>query len=119
MKYLLYIILLAFTSFKAQSQINNAKTEIVKVFGNCGMCQSTIEKAAFKNKIAKANWNEDTKLATVTYDSTQTNLNAVLKNIALAGYDNESFTAPAAAYNKLPGCCKYERKKEPNTVKKQ
>ena len=33
----------------------------------------------------------------------------MLKNIALAGYDNEIFLAPDAAYNKLLGCCKYER----------
>ena len=95
-----------------QSQINNAKTETVKVYGNCGMCESTIEKAANKKKISKADWNEETKMATITYDSKKTNLNAVLKNIALAGYDNQSFLAPDEAYNKLPGCCKYEREKK-------
>lgn len=95
-----------------QSQINNAKTETVKVYGNCGMCESTIEKAASKKKISKADWNVDTKIATITYDSKKTTLDAVLKNIALAGYDNQSFLAPDAAYNKLPGCCKYDREKK-------
>lgn len=94
-----------------QSQINNAKTETVKVYGNCGMCETTIEKAANKKKISKADWNEETKIASITYDSKKTTLDAVLKNIALAGYDNQSFLAPDAAYNKLPGCCKYEREK--------
>jgi len=99
-----------------QSQINNAKTETVKVYGNCGMCETTIEKAANKKKISKADWNEETKIASITYDSKKTTLDAVLKNIALAGYDNQSFLAPDAAYNKLPGCCKYEREKKQMAV---
>lgn len=94
------------------SQINNAKTEIVKVYGNCEMCKASIEKAANKKKISKADWNVDTKMASITYDSKKTTLEAVLKNIALAGYDNQHFLSPDAAYNKLQGCCKYEREQK-------
>lgn len=101
-----------FSTSACQSQINNAKTETVKVYGNCGMCETTIEKAANIKKISKADWNQETKMATITYDSKKTTLDAVLKNIALAGYDNQSFLAPDAAYNKLPGCCKYDREKK-------
>ena len=100
----------------AQAQISNAKTETVKVYGNCGMCETSIEKAANKKKISKADWNEETKMATISYDSKKTTLDAVLKNIALAGYDNQSFLAPDAAYNKLPGCCKYDREKKQMAV---
>jgi copper chaperone CopZ len=95
-----------------QAQIKNPKTATVKVYGNCGMCETTIEKAAKKSKVSKADWNQETKMATITYDSKKTNVDAVLKNIALAGYDNQSFLAPDAAYNKLPGCCKYDREKK-------
>ena len=104
------VVLLSTTA--CQSQISNAKTETVKVFGNCGMCETTIEKAANKKKISKADWNVDTKMASITYDSKKTTLDAVLKNIALSGYDNQSFLAPDAAYNKLPDCCKYDREKK-------
>jgi copper chaperone CopZ len=100
------------TATATQAQFKNAKTETVKVYGNCGMCETTIEKAANKKKIAKANWDVDTKMATITYDSKKTTLDAVLKNIALAGYDNQSFLAPDAAYNKLPACCKYDRERK-------
>lgn len=100
----------------AQAQISNAKTETVKVYGNCGMCETSIEKSANKKKISKADWNEETKMATISYDSKKTTLDAVLKNIALAGYDNQSFLAPDAAYNKLPGCCKYDREKKQMAV---
>lgn len=104
------VVLLSTTAGKAQ--INNAKTATVKVYGNCGMCETTIEKAANKSKISKADWNEETQMATITYDSKKTNVEAVLKKIALAGYDNQRFLAPDAAYNKLPGCCKYDREKK-------
>ena len=102
-----------FSTAISNAQINNIKTETVKVYGNCGMCETTIEKAANNTNISKADWSEETKMATITYDSKKTTVDAVLKNIALAGYDNPKFLAPEEAYNKLPGCCKYEREGKP------
>ncbi|MBL0307120.1 MAG: DUF3347 domain-containing protein [Chitinophagaceae bacterium] len=104
------VVLLSTTA--CQAQINNARRDTIKVYGNCGICETAIEKAADKKNIAKADWNKDSKMATITYDSKKTDLDAVLKNIALAGYDNQNFLAPDAAYNNLPGCCKYERVKK-------
>ena len=98
------------------AQINNAKTETVKVYGDCGMCETTIEKAGNKKKQYKTDWDADTKMAIITYDSKKTDLDAVLKSIALSGYDNVKYLAPDEAYNKLPGCCKYKRE-EKRTVK--
>ncbi|WP_310379014.1 DUF3347 domain-containing protein [Flavobacterium sp.] len=112
-------ILLSFTSCNAQ--IKNAKTETVKIYGNCEMCEKTIEKAGNLKKIAKVDWNVDTKMATLTYDSKKTNQDAILKRIALGGYDSDKFLAPDNAYSKLPGCCQYDRdakvavKTEPKT----
>lgn len=107
------MILFAFSVWMAalpvQAQSAHTKTETVKVYGNCSMCKATIEKAAYAKKTAKAEWNEQTKLATITFDSRSTTLNAILKKIGLAGYDNQQFLAPDAAYNKLPACCRYER----------
>ncbi len=100
-------LLLSFTF--ASAQIKNAKTETVKIFGNCGMCETTIEKAGSLKKIANVDWNKDTKMATLTYDAKKTNQDEILKRIALAGYDSEKFLAPDAAYSKLPGCCQYDR----------
>ena len=95
----------------SHAQIKNAKTENIKVYGNCGMCETTIEKAGSKSKLYKTDWNVDTKMASITYDSKKTTADAVLKSIALSGYDNVSYLAPDDAYNKLPGCCKYDREK--------
>ena len=91
------------------AQIKNAKTETVKIFGNCGMCETTIEKTGSIKKIVQVDWDQDTKMATLTYDTSKTNSDEILKRIALAGYDSEKFLAPDTAYSKLPGCCQYDR----------
>lgn len=101
--------MLLFVAYSCKAQIKNAKTESVKIFGNCGMCETTIEKAGNKKKIAKVDWNEDSKMATLIYDSTKTNQDEILKRIALAGYDSDKFLAPDEVYNKLAACCQYER----------
>ncbi len=104
---MLTILLVASTySF---AQIKNAKTEQFTVYGNCGMCKKNIETAGNSKKIAQVNWNTDTKIATITYDAKKTNHDEILKRIALAGYDSDTFLAPDAVYDNLHGCCQYDR----------
>jgi len=91
------------------AQIKNAKTETIKVYGNCGMCKTTIEKAGNIKKVAKVDWNQETQMATLTYDASVTNQDEILKRIALAGYDSDKFLAPDEVYNNLHGCCQYDR----------
>ncbi len=93
----------------AVAQIKNQKTETVQISGNCGMCKANIEKAGNLKNVAKVDWNKDSKLATLTYDSKKTNQDEILKRIALAGYDSEKFLAPTDVYDNLHGCCQYER----------
>lgn len=97
----------------SNAQIKNAKTETVKIYGNCGMCETTIEKAGNVKKTTNVDWNKDTKMATITYDAKKTNQDEILKRIALAGYDSDKFLAPADVYAKLPECCQYERVNKP------
>jgi copper chaperone CopZ len=104
-------MLLSFQSFSAQ--LDNSKTSTVKIYGNCGMCESAIEKAGNVKKVTTVEWNKDSKMATLTYDSVKTNQDEILRRIALAGYDSEHFFAPDEAYAKLPACCHYDRAKVP------
>ena len=105
---------LSMLSFIASNaQIKNTKTETVKIYGNCGMCETTIEKAGNVKKTAQVDWNKDTKTASITFDSTKTNQDEILKRIALAGYDSDKFLAPDDVYAKLPECCLYERVNKP------
>jgi Protein of unknown function (DUF3347) len=108
------IILLSATTIFAQ--FKNSKTETLKVYGNCEMCKEKIEKAGTQKNVSKTVWNDETAMATITYDAKKTTSNAILKKIALVGYDSDNFLAPDAVYKKLPGCCKYERTAKPITA---
>ena len=103
------VIAVLLSSINGFAQIKNAKTETVKIYGNCGICKTTIEKAGNVKKVASVDWNKDTKMATLTYDGDKTNQDEILKRIALAGYDSEKFRAPDDVYAKLAGCCQYDR----------
>ena len=89
--------------------IAQTKTETFKVSGNCGMCKTKIEKAAKDAGAKSADWNADTKNLTVTYKSSTTNAAKIQQQIAVVGYDNVGFKATTEAYDKLHGCCKYDR----------
>lgn len=112
--FLTLVATLIFTGCDAQ--IKNAKTETVTVYGNCGMCKKTIEKAANERGIVKADWNIDTDQLTITFDQTKTNTEAILKKVAYAGYDSDMFRAPDETYKNLPECCQYDRPVKNNTV---
>ena len=107
MKIMVAIIVLL--SNTAIAQIKNATTEQVKIYGNCGMCETKIEKAGNIKKIANVDWNHETQMATLTYDAKKTNQDEILKRIALVGYDSDKFLAPDDVYNNLHGCCQYDR----------
>jgi len=103
------VVICVLLSTTTDAQIKNATTETVKIYGNCGMCKTTIEKTGNIKKIAKVDWDQDTQMATLTYDTKKTNQDEILKRIALAGYDSDKFLAPDDVYNNLHGCCQYER----------
>jgi len=106
---------LVLSSLTNHAQDNTTVSSNVKIAGNCGMCKKTIESAGISAH-AKVDWDEDDQTATVSYDTKKTSLDAVLKNIAGAGYDNEKYLASEEAYAKLHACCQYERNLTPSTA---
>lgn len=112
MKYLILASLVFFNLISCSSSKSipsSAQTETFKVWGNCGMCKKNIEGALQTKGIYKADWNKDTKLITVSFDST-TNIDAIQQKIASVGYDTEKYSGDDNAYKQLPQCCKYDRK---------
>jgi copper chaperone CopZ len=97
---------------------NAQTTTKLKVSGNCGMCKSSIEKAATSAGAKTANWDMDAKLLTLIFDS-KTNLDKIETAIAAVGYDTEHKTATKASYDALHECCKYEREVKQDTVIKK
>lgn len=86
-----------------------SKTDSIKVSGNCGMCKKTIEKALKVPGISSANWDKNSKMLAVSYDSSKVSLDQVQQKVAAAGYDTPKFKASDAAYSALPSCCQYDR----------
>lgn len=108
---ILTILILSLTGLQSEAQEHNTiLKEKFKVYGSCGMCKTTIENACNSIEGVKAaNWNTDSKMISVKFDSSKTNLETIKKAIAGVGYDTEEFRADDVIYNKLHGCCKYER----------
>ena len=102
------ILFSAFATNSAAAQ--TIKSEAIKVWGNCGMCKKKIEKAAKTAGATTASWSEDTKELQVTYAVAKTSNIKIQQAVAKAGYDTQDFTATEKAYNKLDGCCQYDRK---------
>lgn len=97
-------------SVSAQKKDATQKKETLKVWGECGMCKKTIEKAAKDSGATTANWNTESKKLTITYNTSKTSNEKIQQAIAAAGYDTQNLTADNEAYDKLHECCKYDRK---------
>lgn len=96
------------------------KEEKFKVYGNCGMCESRIEKAAKSvDGVTSADWNKETKMMDVSFDGSKTNVNKIQMAIANVGHDTEMNKAKDEVYNDLPGCCKYERVAHVDQIEKK
>ena len=88
------------------------------VRGNCGMCKTTIEKAANNVEgVATATWNVDKKKIDVSFDEAKTDAIVIHKAIAASGYDTDKVKGDLDAYEGLPGCCKYDHNMEMNQSK--
>jgi len=92
------------------------KTEKIKVYGNCGMCENRIEKAVKAvDGVSKADWDKETKMLEVTFDDTKTNIHKVHMAVAAVGHNTDMHKAKDEVYDKLPSCCKYDRTAEAKT----
>lgn len=84
-------------------------TSKFKVFGNCGMCEKRIEKAAKIDGVSVADWDVDTKILTITFDEKVVKPRMVHQAVAAVGHDTELVRADDAVYAQLHACCQYER----------
>lgn len=80
------------------------------VAGKCDMCKSRIEKAALAVEgVSNATWNKETQVMVVAFDETKTDVHKIQMAIAKVGHDTEMHKAKDEDYNKLEGCCRYDR----------
>lgn len=117
MKKLILVLLLSVFGISVQAQEKSIKKSknkevIIKVSGNCEMCEKRIEKAAFSVKgVKSAEWHVDCQDIHVYIDENKCSKEDVAKAIAKAGHDTNLAKASDEVYDKLHGCCNYERMK--------
>lgn len=118
MKSLRLLLLITSVFVSATLFAQTAKTEKIKVYGNCGICKKNIETASKTAGAISADWNKKTKWLTVSYDPAKVTNEQIEKNIAATGYDTENFKGDDKAYNDLDDCCQYDRKPRAIETKK-
>ena len=97
-------------SKKEKGESEHTEQAMVKVSGNCGMCESRIEKVASGlNGVMTADWDKDTKMLHLEYNPEKVSVDDIEKAIAAVGHDTENHRAPDDIYDDLPGCCLYDR----------
>lgn len=113
MKKLLLLILNLIFVYNAHLWAQNIQTDTLKVYGNCEMCKSRIERAAFiKKGVISAEWSPKTKLLIVQYKAQKVSRGAIEQSILNAGHDLEDKKAEDKIYEKFHKCCKYREEKE-------
>ena len=124
----IFLVTISLTSCSNKSKNQTSTTSVVSkeitpkeisfgVRGNCGMCKTTIEKAATNlDGVSSASWNVDQKTIVVSFDSSSMNEMSIHDAIAASGYDTEKVLGNLEAYNNLPGCCQYDHSMVMNKV---
>ena len=104
------------TSDKIEFEISDkiVQSRVVKasifVAGVCGMCRSRIKKVTRNIEgVVESDWDEDTKILTISFDKELTNEAAIEAAVAAAGHDTKNVKASDDSYEGLPACCQYER----------
>lgn len=115
MKNITLIFSILFMSFimgsRAYAQ-ETLQTKSFKVFGACEMCKERIEHVLKIKGIRSANWNVNTKIMDIVFDSSLVTLEKIENKILAAGHDLEKRKAKDVVYNNLPACCHYREEEE-------
>lgn len=94
----------------ASEKDSNTEHVMLGVQGKCEMCKKRIETAAKSvDGVSSVQWYAKKKELHVSFNSKQTNLDAISKAIAKIGYDTEKDKADDETYANLPACCKYRK----------
>ncbi|MCB9306985.1 MAG: heavy-metal-associated domain-containing protein [Lewinellaceae bacterium] len=80
-----------------------------RVYGNCGMCEKRIEKAAQIEGVGLADWDQETGILTVHFDPAKVKPSQIHKAVAAVGHDTDKVKASDEVYEQLHACCQYER----------
>jgi outer membrane receptor for ferrienterochelin and colicins len=114
---ILSLCLLLCTSAFSQ-QVKTDSTVSFKVYGLCEQCKQRIEQAVKVKGVDSANWNIQSKILSLTYDTVIISLEKIKQRILVVGHDVENRKAKPEAYNSLPSCCRYREALSNDTLSK-
>ena len=108
------ILILAVSAFMiscgSEAPQEGETSKVFTVYGNCGMCEKTIEVSLSDVEgVRSADWNKEDDQLSVIFSSDVISLDEIKQKVADVGYDSDSHRATDEVYNKLPGCCQYDR----------
>ena len=104
MKSLLILMALALSTVSFAQK--KAQIEF-QVSGVCGMCEARIEMALDVPGVVMAEWDVESKKATVAYKTKVFSEEQIHQLIANVGHDTEKIKAADEAYANMHECCKY------------
>ncbi|WP_303310888.1 heavy-metal-associated domain-containing protein [Hymenobacter sp. BT730] len=94
---------------KTKSKTKGPATEQlqIKTSAVCDMCKARLEKSlAYEKGVQAAVLDVPSQMLTVTYRPDKTSAEALRTAVQQTGYDADTKTADARAYDRLPDCCK-------------
>jgi len=91
------------TDLRAQKTVETT----FEVSGVCGMCEARIEKAVDVKGVKMAEYDLDTHMLTVAYNTEKISEDEIHDLINAVGHDTEKSKATDEEYNGVHGCCKY------------
>jgi copper chaperone CopZ len=100
----MFLLVLIVMGLKTKAQV---VTHPMIVKGNCEECKTRIENAGDIKGVKLLEWNPDTKVAKVVFNSSKTNIETIEKAIAKRGYDTPTQKGDGEAYITQPKCCQY------------
>ncbi len=101
------LIGLILSLFLTNQSISQTVSTTFFVDGVCGMCKERIEQAVRVKGVSSAEWDVNSLILSITYDSSFVKLIELHKKIAKVGHDTELVKATQEEYDNVHGCCKY------------
>src|SRR5690606_41468132 len=91
-----FLILVFSAAFVYAADQKDIATQTLKVEGNCNMCKKRIEDAAYIKGVKRAEWDKESKMLTVVYRPSKTDVAKIEKSISGAGHNTEHTEAAEA-----------------------
>ncbi|MFC6999193.1 heavy-metal-associated domain-containing protein [Rufibacter roseus] len=105
----LSLLMVCLSTFSFAQSGKNGEVVKFKTSAVCGMCKATLEKGmAYEKGVSKATLDENTKVLTIQYNGTKTDVAKLRKAVNDLGYDADDSPATKRAYDRLDDCCKKE-----------